>query len=323
MKTFCLIIFSFYILSILGQERNEILPDLNKVIAVNGLNIREKPNKNSKILGKIPFGEKIKYESNKLFGRDSIKEYKDLFKYDNNNEEDFVFESKWVKIRYKSIVGYILESYLYFDIKYNNDFDNEYTNDYALLYPSISCNPNLKNPFDYNWYGFYKNSDNTYSLKKIKINFFSNYDNGMEVQNFGICAENNKGLKLIIGSKKTMIEGFREYIDLTYNSENILDNKKNQIIKNLGFEFNKKNSLEIEIYLNKDGKKQLLHNKSQNRNLLFEIIEFVGDVDGDGQLDYILGKYGETGQSTLFLSSEAKNNNIVEPVADFKFSYCC
>ena len=61
---------------VFGQEpKNTIDLQCTTVIAVNGLNIREKPSKNSRIIDKIPFGEKIKYLSKYSFGIETIKDY--------------------------------------------------------------------------------------------------------------------------------------------------------------------------------------------------------------------------------------------------------
>jgi hypothetical protein len=60
-----------------------------------------------------------------------------------------------------------------------------------------------------------------------------------------------------------------------------------------------------------------------NRQYYFTNIDFIGDIDGDDKMDYILCTEGEQGYNVLFLSSEKKENNLVEPVAHFYTCYCC
>jgi uncharacterized protein YgiM (DUF1202 family) len=297
------------------EQENEINLEHTNVIAVNGLSIREKPDKNSKIIDKIPFGGKIKYLSKSSFGVETIKDYPKLgsgYKEGKN----FEFIGKWVKISYNGKTGYALNAYLY-DDKPTHKGDNR---EYAILYSYYSCYSNIYTPSKFNWYGLFKEKNGSFFLKKVNINYFSSENN-----NFGVSVGNDEGLLVIIGSKKLMKEGQRNCVDLyKMQMEETFDENK---LKGYGIERQSNNEGYSKFIVKNGINKQTLNlyteEEEKEKEHGLSSIQFIGDIDGDNIMDYIINSDEESGFDVLFLSSEKKSNNIVEPVAYFYSGYCC
>lgn len=311
---------------VFGQEQKDTINlKCTTVIAVNGLNIRENPSKSSKIIDKIPFGYKIKYLSQYSFGIDTIKDYSKLGgRY--AREQDYKFIGKWAKINYNGKIGYVLDAYLFYDGQ-TNKVNREDNREYALLYSYNACYTNMYTPSKFIWYGLFKDEKGIFLLKKVKINYFSTENENFGGKDLGVSVGNDKGLWVIIGSKKPMREGVRNCIDIDKmreNDDNILDKNK---LKTFGIERLSDNPQDKNYYefIVKNGNKIQSLNTSVKGREYYPLthIDFIGDIDGDNKMDYILGSDGEEGYDILFLSSERRGNNIVEPVAYFYSFYCC
>jgi hypothetical protein len=324
MKLSILLIFTFIGHSISAQEqRDTIHSKCTTVIAVGGLNIRAKPDKMSKVLGKIPFGGNVKYLSKYAFATDTIRDYPQLYSQ-YKGAGDFLFTGRWAKIKYKNIVGYVLDTYLYYDDQVDEALKMDSGN-YAVLYPYTACYTNMYTPTEFHWYGMYKNKKSTFFFKKVKINYFSKENDAFGGKDFGVSAGNDQGLMVIVGSKKPMKEGPRNAVDI---NEMRLENPNIEAqMKIYGIEkvYPQKNKPDLYEYVIK------ANNTSQQLALLipnrkgypFTAIQFIGDIDGDGKLDYILENEGEMGHKVLFLTSEKKGTDIVAPVAVCYTYYCC
>lgn len=109
-KIFVIVLIFFQQYSASAQEqKDKIELQCTTVIAANGLNIREKPSKNSKIIDKIPFGKKVKYLSKYSFGIDTIRDYPKLGGSRYGREQNYEFIGKWAKINYGGKMGYIMQ----------------------------------------------------------------------------------------------------------------------------------------------------------------------------------------------------------------------
>jgi uncharacterized protein YgiM (DUF1202 family) len=187
--------------------------ECNTVIAVNGLNIREKPTKNAKIIGKIPFGKRIKHLTKYSFEVDTITDYFNVSDYPYGRNQVYKFTGKWAKIEYEDKIGYVLDAYLFYakDVSKAYSFDKK---EYALLYSYSACYTNMYSPSKFIWYGLFKHDEKKYSLKRVDINYFSKDNEISGGKDIGVSTGNDKGLMLIIGSKKTLKEGPRNCADM-------------------------------------------------------------------------------------------------------------
>ncbi len=301
-----------------GQfEEMEIDINQNVVISPNGLSIRSQPDLKSKKLGFIPFGKKVKIEETKSYGWDTIGKYEYTW-------GDYSITGHWVKAKYKNINGFVFSAYLY-NIPDNRDYESEMRKklniDFALFYPGIDCFVNINLQSNMNWYGVYK-EDGIYHLKKTDIGFYRIYSDILE---FGITTSDNQSLQFIIGSKKTFKEKILEGKEWERFSNSFYQ-KKQQDLEELeiyGIEIEQQgHQYGFSIKLNQGSKSQILNPKEMEISHTMSI-QWAGDLDDDGQLDFIFHFGEKSGQTILYLSSEAKDGGIVKPVAAYFSGYCC
>ncbi len=307
-------------------EKDTLETRCTTVIAVNGLNIREKPNRLAKVIGKIPFGQKIKYLSKYAFGVDTIRDYPHIGGVHHYRPEKDELFGKWAKISYKGKIGYVNDAYLFYDQE-SKALEEADRRDYALLYSYYNCFINIYTPSKFLWYGLFQAENGRFYLRKVKINYFSVPEKEFGGKDFGASLGDDRGLVAIIGSKKPMKEGQRTCIDLD-KLRNAKDQELDTIqLKKYGIERltgPAAKQYDPEYLVRSGNQTQLLTAKpdGKTRATLSQIL-FIGDIDGDQKIDYILSTDAESGHHILFLSTERKGSHLVEPVAYFFVCYCC
>jgi hypothetical protein len=288
------------------------------VIANGGLNLRSEPSKKSRKIINIPFGSTIKYTSDKSFNIDSIF----IPPIDNSNEQ--LIKGNWVKVEYKNMTGYVLDIFLGWKQNEKNRFNEEYGNEFVLLYPGCGCNfENLHNPNGWKWFGYFKIGEEKYIVEEVDISY---YRTGFFTCELIISASRNDNLAFIIGSKNERLskeEVVRGKSIMLYSysedspvKKSDLDNASVELIEYPDAKIWKPS----ELYLI-NGKKRQLLNKPEYGDPVE--IKFVGDLDGDLKDDYIIHFGDKTGIVLLYLTSKAKSGNLIEKVAIFFASYCC
>jgi len=309
------IVFSFfYCLSFSQNIGQTNLQGDYFVISTSGLNLRSAPNIHSDILTTIPFGTKVKVISKESLGIDTLGSYQ--FKYMDSQEfytSDII--GNWLEVKHNNQLGYLFDAYLY---RYFEDWATiQYANEpnlneeYVLLFPGNWCNYNFWFDPSFEWIGCYQVGEK-FELKKLKLSFYKDW-NGDWID-IGISTDDNIDLLFIIGSKSKFALGEvkgkynMNWWTRDFEEYEHLEIRAGQNCKKL-------------ILTNTD-KEQLLNAHHQDyyspSGILWE-----GDLDNDGQLDYII-HYGEkSGKTYLYLSSEAERNQIVKPVALFFSGYCC
>jgi hypothetical protein len=324
-----LITFLLLILSLpsFGQfEEMRVDTNQNVVISPNGLSIRSKPSLKSKKLGVVPFGKKVKIEDDKNYGWDTIGHYD--FAWGESSNSNFPITGHWVKVKYKNIQGFMFGAYLHYE-SYNPNYESEMmkglNKDFALFYPGVNCYVNINFQSNMKWYGIYK-EDGIYHLKETTISFYKTYSEMTdEMTDFGISTSDNQSLLFIIGSKKPLKEKILEGVGWERFSHSFdrYKEKKFEEIKTYGIEIKKvDNQSGFSIKLNQGSQSQILNPKEMSISHALSI-QWVGDLDDDGHLDFIFHYGDKIGQTILYLSSEAKDGKIVKPVAAYFSGYCC
>lgn len=288
------------------------------VIANGGLNLRSEPSINSRKITNIPFGSTIKYISDKSFNIDSI-----FIPHIDNADKELV-KGNWVKVEYKKMKGYVFDIYLNLEPKKEDRFDEEYDNDFILLYPGCGCNAeNLHNPKGWKWFGYFKNGEGKYKIEEINISY---YRTNVYTCDLIISASKNDSLSFIIGSKNGRLS--KEEVVRGKNIRLYSYNKESPV---------KKSDLDnasVELIENKDSKiwkpRELYLINGKNRQLLnkpeFDYpveIKFVGDLDGDLKDDFIIHYGDKGGIIILYLTTKAKPGNLIEKISMFFASWCC
>jgi Bacterial SH3 domain len=284
------------------------------VISTTGLNLRAKPNTSSKVITKIPFGDKVEIMEKIFYGIDTIGSYKD-YEFDSGKEFQIPIIGNWVKVKYKNFEGFLFSAYLYNSRFASNLIDeikqSEINKKYILLFPGTYCNYNYWFYPNIQWYGMYEEK-NEFSLKEIKLSFYREWHG--ELADMGITTNNNKNLLFIIGTTDRMIEGKVEGKSLKKLHIKGIDE-----VKEFELSYNNRKS---KLIIKKDNLSQII-SKINNQYLYPTSVVWIGDLDKDGKKDYII-QYGEKSSKTiLYLSSESEKDKIIKPVAIFYSGYCC
>lgn len=300
-------------LGILTAQRDTIHRNCTTVIAVSGLNIREQPGTRAKVLGKIPFGGKIKYLSPYAFGADTIRDYPHM-----NGVDNFEFVGRWANIQYKGIRGYVLDTYLYHPETAPAD-----TSEYALLYPEVACFANIHHPAAYHWYGMFKTADGKFNLKSVKINYFSYTNDAFGGKDFGVSTGNDQGLMCIIGSRQLLPEGSRRCADPSQIPRGSDLLRGYEYLRSFGI---RRQSEEPEasqfhtfVVTHGSRKQYLKPDQATGSDWPQMAVSFAGDINGDEVMDYIFTPYSESGRDVLFIS----NPGGWRAVGYFWWHYCC
>ncbi len=310
------VLFLIFSLTINAFGQNLLDKDEYNVISISGANLRKKPNLNSEILAKLPYGSKIKITQEKLLLKDTIGSYTS---YSEKEKFTIPIIGNWVQVLFKEKKGYLFDSYInktptIKDYYITQEELSDINTNYKILFPGSNCFNNFWPPTNTNWYGIYKtNEKSSFELKKIVINYHMGWIDPKQpneigiIEDFIISTNNSKNLLFIIGSKLKLNEGKTEgeWRNGSKNIEAKID--ENHVTT---------------LTLKDNGKTQILNPNNKER-IYFTNIFWEGDVDNDGIKDYIIS-FGEKQMYIfLYLSSESDDNDIVKPVAIYCSGFCC
>jgi len=153
------------------------------------------------------------------------------------------------------------------------------------------------------------------------------------MSDLGIVVKNDKHLLYIIGSKKALPEGVIESKFTHHHFVNDTapaDTLERERFENDFLEVKEKGSLrewksgketirkyywDQSIYAKHNDKIQWISDESY--------IDWVGDLDQDGIMDYIVTHGEKNAMTILYLSSGRRDEEIVRPVAIYYSGYCC
>ena len=284
------------------------------VIAKSGLFLRESPDRKGKVLTKIPYFSNIEILSTKSFRAEKVLiESKRV-----PSHMDIEFEANWVKVKYNKLEGYVHNSYIM--RKYNRK-KKVLKYDYDFAFPGFSCdfnfhpNPNLK------WYGIYKRKDD---FERVPITLEYQIWNRNNMTPILTLVEPSDSLVFCFASGNNLtrgsVVGTMKYANLEFDMDNY-----DLSLKELGISYKAIEGKDGNNYiLQKDGLHQLLNEEQiESEYNSITAFDWVGDLDEDGILDYVITYGTKGGRTILYLSSEAKGNEIVAPVAIYLRSYCC
>lgn len=320
-------IFNYSILTILGivtiitfgysQETYRLQSEYNKVIAKTGLNLRSEPTVKSKMVTKLPFGVKVEFVDDKSYGLDTLQLLE-------GKQRPTAIIGHWVKVSYNGNIGYVNNAYLYMNESYRkrDQHNHYYDSDYVLFEYQQTCLDNLYDLRRYKWYGYYS-SDCT--LRRINISYGRNV---LDIAQLNIIVDDDEGLDWIVGSKVELETGPLDYLvrDLYFYKSMPYDKSKKQYsgytepyFDVTSSSINNRNGFDIRI--KQGGKSQIIMDAANDSDL--KGIKWMGDLDRDGKMDYII-MYGEKSyRSFLYLSSQGGGSQLVKPVARFLNGYCC
>lgn len=329
MKNLIAIVLLAFSLTQSGAQEYKFYPHYGheyKVTARSGLNLRSKPNLSSPIITKVDYAETVKLEHKDDYG------YALIDSIVTESSAKYYSKGFWIKVNHNGVSGFMNTAYLYPVYKNYGNYEIEKTmnQDYVLLKPGFGCRDNIvKGINDFIWYGLYQKGAEV-SLKKIKFEFFRSDG---EMSDLSVVAKDDKNLNYIIGSKKPLQVG--PIVGKMNNHHFFKDEEVSDTLERVSFQNEycqvkikgiyhtwQSNKGRIEkyhklykVYAHLDGNTQLLNEMGY--------INWVGDIDQDGYMDYISTVGEKNARTYLYLSSERSKDQIVKPVGVYYSGYCC
>jgi len=262
-----------------------------KVIAVSGLNLRSKPSVKSEIIKKIPFGENVRLVHKDDYG------YEVLDSIITKSSSKYYAQGFWLKITDGHHEGFLNTAYLY------------------PVYGPHFVDEKLE-----------KGND----IKPISFQYLK--ADGQMVD-MSIVVNEDEDLKYIIGTKTDLVEG---YLEVGLENHNFYDRKAvSDTLERIIYEDDyclvkeKGQCYEREYQGNFETRchprfSVYAKSKEQLQQITdVPMIDWVGDIDRDGRMDYIVTRGEVNSMTILFLSSEREGNELVRPVGIYYAGYCC
>jgi hypothetical protein len=297
------------------------------VISPDGLNLRAKPNRQSKTLQTVLFGEKVQVISPQHFGRDTVGQL-EYFEISGKSYR-VPIDGYWVKVRYRQKEGYMFSAYLGRAINEVREADKPLNQDFVLLFPFIGCFSNVFYQPGWHWYGVYAQDSATF-MKKVKVSFYSL---PMGLIGDAISTNDNRNLQFIIGShvplSEKTIQNKRGYERSLFNLPLFTagDMPNDSLLQQYNLAVSGDNTLSRENYW--DSQKLVFQKNGVRQEVLppskdgLWYLVWCGDLDGDGKDDYIIHFGEKSGAPVLYLSKPAGKGQLVKPVAIYYSGYCC
>lgn len=298
----------FYLLSI----AQDYVKDNYKmtVISTKGTNVHSEPNSRSNIMQWLPFGTELQVKYDEGIPIDTI----DFFNF-SGMPHSLPIDGRWFKIQNPFKKGYVFSAYLGNRSSIFQPMKNQNINEnHILLRNGCDCVDNIWYKPNLNWYGFFK-IDNRLFVEPVDIDFFNTQN---QILNYCTTAQPQSNLHFIYGTQAELnsISDTGRFGKFHFDYNNIekgfYDYPEFSCERFEGDEYTK-------LYLTKKGKKQLLNPNFGDPRCVY----WKGDIDSDGEQDYII-IFGERDISHfLFLSSAAEENQIIKLVSILYGGYCC
>ncbi len=305
----------------LSPAQSTVWPEKLEVTA-SALKLRDAPNLDSKTLATMPQGAILENLGNVL--------NPDLVWQEIDGKGAY-----WMNVQYQGQTGFVFGAYV--------------TPLFNLFFEDISIEylPNVKN-----WYGMY-DSPKGDELRKIEVH--TTLDSNEMSGDFDLTlrSHNPEKSKFIIGTNRTLKTGitgnfFNRYGEASMHLSNALELISGKTISlnslymtEISYDLMCTGSFELEPkwLVQRDFKiwitKRLSPNSniSVKQNLLIFIkdpqetytVKWFGDLDGDGNPDMLMGMCGREGGciDMLFLSTAAKNGELLRPVTVYSWGFGC
>ena len=311
------------------KQPTEIINTINEkyISAESGLNFRDKPR--GKILGKFEYAEKVQVISNTNV-------------FETLNDKGETKEGEWLGLKHNNNTVYVFGAYLSDDKV--ADIIKEKTNLINILTPSGYRDWKDENDTDIlnkKWIELHKKGDN-YFLDKAKYKITRHEDqcaggyySAIETKRKTLLFIDKPNLKLgevanIKINKDKLCPG--EKNTFSYKNINYYIRAEGDIIsegKSSGDNGEIERSCEVKNYklfisTDKTNEESLFLEESSFNDTFTQLL-FVGDIDADGKLDFIFNasRDYEEERVVLYLSSYAKDNEIIKKVGDIAIQHDC
>jgi hypothetical protein len=308
-----------------------------KVISIEGLSLREKPEMQARRLTVMPFGAAVKVMDTLLAVEDSLPP---LFVWEGYHGEEELNPVPrvgfWVKVSYQGQVGYAFDIYL---LSQDEIYETEsrsilkehgFNQDFVLLVPGETCLNNMADNAKYTWFGIYQFGSQC-QVRPVRLRqHMRRYATGAAIyRRLVSLADENKELLYIVGARgsfETQIALVRAFhSDATIEAYSHTASRWKQS-RDLGIEYSCDSAMQGDCQgptVYRQGRQTQVLDAPDPYPDYYPTLELAADFDGDGKLDFII-YYGETSSCTiLYLSRYARKGELLRPVAIFLSGYCC
>ncbi|MCB0628589.1 MAG: SH3 domain-containing protein [Saprospiraceae bacterium] len=286
------------------------------VIALDGLNVRSRPDVQAETIGGLSFLEAVEV-INCSCEMDTVGD-RTYYGLGYGGPYTALIAGPWCEIKHGKTIGFVHGSYLSCHPLTRKEVLPGVNEHYGLNFIEGNCYDNVQRNPSLNWYGLYQKDEGVYELRSMTISYFYDYTDLGVLYVLG----GEKGLILLFGmegkARRALIDG--QHFDWP-------EGKMYSYTEQKGTLLTRAHRLHLEgrppvVTLEKDGIRQILSPQIADLSDASQLM-WVGDLDGDGQEDYII-KYGEKSVAIiLYLSSEAEEDTLVKPVAVYYSGYCC
>ena len=303
------LIITFVLISILGIcKANSIDEPERTVIAISGLNLRATPTIDGEIIARVPYLDQVALLSEAVSPTDTL----GTVNYGDHVHDVWTdhIMGEWVKVKYQDKEGYVFNAYLMYD-RWEEPLQTEECQ-YAISFDGLNCVDNIHRNKDIKWKGIFKNGEG-YEMRDVQLSYYMSPDIDLGDW-FATTTQSEEAPLFMIGAAGDQFSNGP--VEGTYfDGGNYFDySMDSATVENITIHF-----LEEEAYLTIDEGDQ------QQKVILDYGIQILwkGDLDGDGKNDYVFTTGEESSSTTLYLSSEAKEGQLVQPVASYFSGYCC
>jgi hypothetical protein len=328
MKTPLLILCTLLALAAFCQS-----PKTLTVISTNGLKLREQPNIQSKVIKILPYGAMVELLGMKYSIPDSLGIFQERTYEIIKNGQPKKMSSKspligyWLKARHQQSVGYLFDAFLA-DTTGNAPAGEGF----AIVIEGYTCEPNFHYNPAWHWYGLYEVKGRM-DIKPVELRIMNNPSSNL-MSPLHFTTNLNEESLFVIGCKQALPIGetsgkpFHRLCSLEYVEAPCTETE----LKQAGLEYIPSKTIGDEWHpgiltaISKTGNRQKLeppkHIHYQGETTPY-YVPWHGDLDGDGETDYLVVFGLKPGFTVLFLSSKAKKGQLVKAVAFWKNGWCC
>ena len=295
--------------------------DLHKncVIAESGLRVRASPSFTGKVIGGVGYEARVTVLPEAPFVHDTLG-YRGWVQYDEESGQPHLISEYWVPIDWRGGVGYVFGAYLGYDhpIRKEAGYSPE-NRDFRLLFPRAHCVANRPRTSDYFWTGFYADGERTWR-QAVEPAFV--YTTAYELTPFVTYTNDDRHLRFLIGSPSPLPGGpvvNRLPDNAPFDLFDCLTPTETARLGTYQLTVDQQPSgtscYTLLYHLEESGRRRL------NPPHYAARIDWIGDLDADGFLDYLVW-FGD-GESTPAVLYLGQADGRVRRLASWAAGPCC
>lgn len=286
----------------------------NTVIAPSGLNLRNSPGIDGKVIARVPYGTQLELVDRRYHGREAVNPNRTLEPY------------AWAHVRHNGQTGFLYDAYLAYDyfVTGENDFPADVNVEFVMAQRGVFRLRVIPDFTTYTWYGIYHlGSDKIMAIRKVEpeMRYGSAEVSGGLFLTLGGDPEDDP--LFFIGSRQPLPTGLLDgFLSNRFGQPVAAEGKTNYAqLKDLGVVITLVSQPKIyaprkQLRIRTDGTSHPYRLPLNGTPLGLQLI---ADLNGDGQPDYLIHGHVDgqdvVNESVLFLSQPAGATKPLRAVA--------